>query len=244
MTSVGLVVALPGEKRTLTKARIQPGHFTRLNGNTLIVLSGIGPDRAAEGAAILIRQGCNALLSWGCSAALKPDLKPGDLIIPEKVLCANGETIHTDHEWRGKLLERLFDRQTIHSGPITESRTLVGTAVEKQTLRNQTGAIALDMESAAIARLAARQNLPFVAIRAIADPATMDLPKPVAIAANQNADPGLALLLPLITRYPGSIPALVRLGICFRAAQRGLRLTAAILEYDFYPNPAYAQTSF
>ncbi|MCI0655341.1 MAG: phosphorylase [Methylococcaceae bacterium] len=244
MTSVGLVVALPGEKRTLTKARILPGRFSRLNDKTLILLSGIGPDKAAAGAEILIGQGCNALLSWGCAAALEPELKPGDLIIPEKILCANAEAFNTGHEWRGKLLDRLADHQTIHTGPITESRTLVGTAADKLALRNQTGAIALDMESAAIARLAARQNLPFVTIRAIADPASMDLPKPVATAVNQNGDLKFSLLLALIARNPGSIPGLVQLAICFRAAQRRLRLTAFRLEYDFYPNTADAQTSF
>ncbi len=244
MTSVGLVVALPGEKRTLTKARVQSGRFSRLNDKTLILLSGIGPDKAADGAAILIRQGCTALLSWGCAAALDPELKPGELIIPEKILCANGEAFNTDQEWRGKLLDRLADHQIIHSGPITESRSLVGSAAEKLALCNQNGAIALDMESASIARLAARQNLPFVSIRAIADPANLDLPKPVSIAINQNGDLQLPLLLALIARDPSSIPGLVRLGLCFRAAQRRLRLTASRLEYDFYPNSACAQTSF
>lgn len=240
MNSVGLIVALPGEQRTLTNARIHSGRFSELNGNTLICLSGVGPDRAADGATRLIRQGCNALVSWGCSAAIWTELKAGDLIIPERVLSANGEVFDTDRGWRGGLLGRLAGRQTIHTGAITESRTIVATAADKRIVRSRTGAIALDMESAAIARLAARHNLPFVTIRAIADPASMDLPKPVVLALKQNGDLRLPLLLALIARYPSSIPGLIRLGIYFRAAQRSLRLSARELEYDFYPDTAGA----
>ncbi len=236
MTSVGLIVALPGEKQTLTNARIQTGHFSRLNENTLLCVSGIGPEKAAAGAVSLIREGCNALLSWGCAAAIGPELKAGDVVVPEHVVGAAGNIFAVDPSWRGKLLDRLADHPTVHTGSIAESSTIVATAAGKQALQNRTGAVALDMESAGIARIASRHHLPFVIIRAIADPASMDLPKPVAIAVNRNGDVRLPVLLALIVRYPNSIPDLIRLGICFRAAQRGLQITARLLEYDFFPD--------
>jgi adenosylhomocysteine nucleosidase len=238
VTPVGLVVALPGELRTLTKERIKTGRWLRLNENTLTCLSGVGPGKAAAAASGLIEQGCNALVSWGCAAAISAELKAGDLIVPERVLSATGEAFETDCEWRSDVLERLADRKGVHAGAITEARTLVATAADKRSLRNQTGAVALDMESAAIARIAARQNIPFMTIRAVADPACMDLPKPVAIALNPDGDVRLALLLALTACNPGSIPGLVRLGLCFRAAQHRLRLSARQLENDFYRDPA------
>ncbi|MCI0732510.1 MAG: phosphorylase [Methylococcaceae bacterium] len=201
-------------------------------------MSGVGPDRAVAGAAGLIRQGCNALVSWGCSAAIWTELNAGDLVIPERVLSANGEVFAADRAWRGALLARLAGRRTIHAGSITESPTIVATAADKRIVRSRTGAIALDMESAAIARLAARHDLPFVTIRAIADPASMDLPKPVVLALKQNGDLKIALLLALIARYPNSIPGLIQLAISFQAAQRSLRQIARSLEYDFYPDSA------
>ncbi|HLO78401.1 MAG TPA: hypothetical protein VK196_18250, partial [Magnetospirillum sp.] len=42
-----------------------------------------------------------------------------------------------------------------------------------------TGAAAVDMESGAVARVAAQHGLPFLALRAIADPAGQSLPAPV-----------------------------------------------------------------
>jgi adenosylhomocysteine nucleosidase len=240
VTSVGLIVALPGEKQTLTNARIKTGRFSRLNEHTLLCVSGIGPEKAAAGADKLIRAGCNALVSWGCAAAIGPQLKPGDLVVPGHVVSADGTVFAADPSWRKRLLDRLAGYLTIHTGSIAESATIVAAAADKRALRNQTGAIALDMESAGIAKMAARYHLPFVIIRAIADPASMDLPKPVTIAVDQNGDVRLPLLLALLIRYPNSIPDLIRLGICFRAAQRGLQRTARRLEYDFYPETGRA----
>lgn len=235
MSLVGLIVALPAEKSTLTKARIRSGHFSRLNDKTLLSLSGIGPDKARRAAEILVEQGSNALLSWGCAAALDPRLQAGDLVIPEKVSCAQGESLRTDSGWRTKVLDGLADHASIHEGAIMESRTLVANAADKKTLHERIGAIALDMESAAIARVAVRHRLPFLAVRAIADRADMDLPKPVANAMDRNGDLNMPLLLALIFAYPNSLPALLRLGRCFRAARRSLRSVALRLEYDFRP---------
>lgn len=233
MTTIGLLVALPGEKRTLTNARIKPGRFVHLNKNTLVCFSGIGPENATAGAVNLIKQGCNVLISWGCAAAIQPDLQSGDLVIPENLLSATGESWDIDNQWRRTLIHRLSGNQIIHSGSITESLRLVETAAEKRALRNSTGATALDMESAAIARCAARHKIPAVAIRAIADSASMDLPKPVAIAMDKNGNVRLLPLLVAIARFPVSLPGLIQLGFSFRAAQRRLQHTARKLEYNF-----------
>ena len=233
MTRVGLIVALPGEKRTLTNARIPSGRFLHLNENALICVSGVGPEKAAAAAAMLINAGCGALLSWGCAAAIGADLKPGDLIVPEEILAADGSVCHVDLKWRNSLLDRLSVPQNVHAGAIAESRVLVETAADKRALRKRTGALALDMESAAIAKQAIRYNLPFVTIRAIADPATMSLPKPVAVSIDQNGDVRVPRLLFSIAREPGAIPGMIRLGFYFRKAQRRLQVTARNLEYNF-----------
>lgn len=233
MTTVGLLVALPGEKKTLTNARIKPGRFSRLNTNTLVCLSGVGPENAAAGAALLMQQGCKLLISWGCAAAIHPDLKPGDLVIPEKLVSASGETLNIDNQWRRLLLQRIGDEQSIHTGAVAESLTLVESAAEKRNVRCSTGAAALDMESAAIARSANKNKVPAIAIRAIADPASMNLPKPVANAIDIKGNVQLYRLLANIVRHPTSIPELIRLGFSFRAAQNRLQNTARGLDWSF-----------
>ncbi|MGR9107427.1 MAG: phosphorylase family protein [Gammaproteobacteria bacterium] len=236
MISVGLIVALPAEQHSLTRARIRSGRFSRLNENTLLCLSGIGPENAAAGAARLVEQGCEALLSWGCAGAIATELRPGDLIIPERVLGVTGETFATHCEWRTRLTARLGDHFRIHDGALRESQSIVASAADKRSLHEQSGALAVDMESAAIARLAFRKNLPFVTIRAIVDPADMDLPEAVSASVNPDGELRLPVLLAKIARQPASIFGLIRLGHYFRAARRSLQQCALHLEYNFSPD--------
>lgn len=53
---------------------------------------------------------------------------------------------------------------------------VVWRAAEKQVLGKVSGAIAVDMESVAIARAAASRNVPFLLVRAVSDGADDDLP--------------------------------------------------------------------
>jgi len=57
---------------------------------------------------------------------------------------------------------------------------MITSAEEKQSLAAKFGAVAVDMESAAIARVCAEQGIPFAAVRAISDTADEALPEAVA----------------------------------------------------------------
>jgi len=61
-------------------------------------------------------------------------------------------------------------------GSIVSIDHVAVTAAEKHTLRNQTGAIAVDMETAAIRGKAEEWNVPFLCIRAVSDRAGDTLP--------------------------------------------------------------------
>jgi adenosylhomocysteine nucleosidase len=54
-------------------------------------------------------------------------------------------------------------------GRIADSQTMIRTPAERATLAAATGAIAVDMESAAIARVAKERRIPFLAIRVVTD---------------------------------------------------------------------------
>ena len=234
MTSVALLVALPGEARSLTNARIESGRFLQLNEKTWLCQTGVGPQNASRAAEGLLQHNCGALISWGCAAAIAPDLKPGDLILPEFVIDASGTRFPVDPAWHQRLVQHLRSDFDLSTGPITESLNLVQSAREKQALHARTRATALDMESAALARFAAHRQLPFVTIRAIADPHKMDLPKPVAAAVDGQGEIRLSRLLIELARHPGSLPELIRLGVYFRSAQRELSRCARALQFDFF----------
>ncbi|MCI0527156.1 MAG: hypothetical protein L0Y56_06910 [Nitrospira sp.] len=60
-------------------------------------------------------------------------------------------------------------RVTVFKGPLLTVRRIIEYAVEKRTLASTTGAIALDMESAAIACVAADAQIAYLPVRAISD---------------------------------------------------------------------------
>jgi len=220
---LGIIVALPEEKNTLGKAKEYSREIVQLSDQSLIAVSGAGPENARKAAMLLLDQGITALLSWGCAAALDGALQPGDLIIPERLQSTSGEWHSTDPSWHNRLVEHLSSHIKVHDGAIVESERLVTTASEKFRLFHSEKAIAVDMESFALARLANETKLPFLSIRAIADPASMPLPQSVIHAMNSKGSVELSVLLKNLVRKPSEVTALIRLGLHFRAAQRTLK---------------------
>jgi adenosylhomocysteine nucleosidase len=191
-------------------------------------LSGAGPIAAAHAAALLIEEGVCALVSWGCAAALDPHLKPGDLILPRRIVGADGVLLETSRDWRDRLSGRLAGRLSVHQGALAESTAIIATPTEKARIFAETGAIALDMESAAIARAALGNGLPFLAIRAIADPAAMTVPASVLVALDETGKVRIPKVLSHALLNPGDFPGLIRLGWHFRAAMKTLREVKAM----------------
>ena len=234
MKQIGIVVALPGELRTLTKRKIPIGGSERLSDKLLIAVSGAGPTQASTAAKLLLEHGANALVSWGCAAALQSRLRAGHLVLPEQIKSTDNTVFHVDSAWHNQIFQAVSNKiERVDSGLIVESQLLVTTAHEKQSLANTSNAVAVDMESAAIARLAKQMDVPFMAVRAIADPIEMSLPKAVSCAMSHNGDVNIPRLLFRLLLHPGEIGALIRLGMQFRAAQKMLCQVANILEHDF-----------
>jgi len=183
---------------------------------------------------MLIKAGCNALMSWGCAAALADSMAPGDCLLPDSIIAEhNSSCLAIDQDWHNKLKARLSNAMHIHTSPLVSSQKLVASADEKYALGARTGAVGLDMESAAIADVASKYSIPFVIVRCIADPVSMSLPESVAIAMTPDGSINILKLLIFTARHPSNIHALIQLGIHFKAAQKILTKVAQILQPDF-----------
>jgi adenosylhomocysteine nucleosidase len=89
--------------------------------------------------------------------------------------------------------------------------------------------VAVDLETGAVARVAAAHGLPFAVLRAICDPAERDLPPAALVALNARGAIGLARVAGSLIAWPGQVPALLRLAADAAAARRSLaRRVAAI----------------
>lgn len=231
----GIVVALPEELSTLTSKRIDKGHCVFIGDKILLTCSGTGPKNAQIAAELLISKGASRLISWGCAAGLSALIKPGDLIVADRLIDVNDNEIAINPEWRSHSVNMLRQQfvgniATIHSGLIAESKILISAGSEKKQLHSITGASAVDMESVAIAKVAGLSNLGFLAIRAIADPVTLNLPRAIGYSLNDQGDIVLIKLLLFLALHPLELLGLIKLGLHFNKAKRTLKTVAKHLE--------------
>jgi nucleoside phosphorylase len=100
---------------------------------------------------------------------------------------------------------------------------IVATAQKKSALYQNHGAVAVDMESHGAARAAARAGAPFLAIRAIADPAHRALPPAALNAVAPDGSTRVMATLLRAMRSPQQFKQLIRLGQDSTAATQTLR---------------------
>ncbi len=238
MNSVGFVIALPAEARTLVRRRIRFNELVELPGGHRLIVSGAGPTHAYNAAARLLEHKVGALVSWGCAAALAPTLNAGDLVLPRQILAPDGSRHAVCPEWHERVRKTLAPATRVLTGPLLGNFEIVANAAEKQKLHSTKGAVAVDMESAAVASVATAQGLPFLAVRAIADSADMNLPNAVTVAVDNRGDINLTKLLGYALAHPAEFATLARLGKAFHAAVNTLRRAARRLGTDLFLTPS------
>lgn len=145
----------------------------------------------------------------GLAGALSPDLAAGDLVIDD---------------WaEGTVVPANVRRGTIHS-----SDRIVSSPAEKSALREQTQAIAVDMENAVVRDWARRIGAQFLAIRAISDRADQSLDPAFMHLVDPWGRPKPLALIRTLFRRPSLIPQVLRLGGDSKRAAR--RLGQAVRE--------------
>jgi adenosylhomocysteine nucleosidase len=202
-----------------------------------IVATGGDPERARRAALTFIDEGAGGLLSFGLAAGLGLETRPGDLLLPVTVVLPGGAELTTDPTWLARLEAKLLrSGPVVHRGALAGVDRLLASPQEKRRLHETTGAVAADMESHAVAEAARQAGLPFVVLRAVADPADQALPD----AARQALGPEgrvrpLAVARSLLGR-PDDLPALLALWRQSARAHATLRraalLAGAALEPD------------
>ena len=227
MKGLGIVAALVAESRPLGPATRRGSEPTTLADGTLLIVSGVGPAAAAVGARRLLAAGARALLSWGLAGGLDPSLEAGTLVLPLEVISPEGGMLETSADWRERVCDAIVARHAASRGRLLSCPEPLGSTAAKALAFRQTGAVAVDMESFAIAEAASAGRVPFLAVRAIVDAAHDAVPE-VALSATRPGEDGLGLarMLIALARTPGELPSLVRLARRYRTASRALSAVA------------------
>ncbi len=129
--------------------------------SALVAIGGIGRSAGTRAAELVVREADPAILvSAGLAGALTPSLQPGDVVRPREVVDeATGERY-----------------ETIGGDAVLVSALRVAGSKGKQRLAASYSASAVDMEAAAVARIAKRHGLPFAAVKAISDELEFPMP--------------------------------------------------------------------
>jgi hypothetical protein len=121
----------------------------------------------------------------------------------------------------------------VQRGALLSVAHLVTTVEEKSRLYGQCGALGLDMESAAVAQVAAEYKVPFLALRVIVDPAEVPLPSALSGAVDDWGRVRFLVLLSGLGLHFESWRELWPLARHFQSARRTLRAVARRLEGPF-----------
>ena len=175
----------------------------------LIRRSGIGPARAAAATRVLIGKGCKLIISWGFCGALS-DLNVGDIV-------RAGIAIDAVTNQRFSSSLSLPDT-IISASEVADPRRKVDLATS--------GAVAVDMESAAVARVCVTEKVTFAVLRVVVDDKAADWPSKL----ERFRDANLTARLGLAIRYPRE------LSVASRSIYRGKvclkRLSVELGKFD------------
>src|SRR3954452_14834324 len=131
------------------------------NRDMIAIANGAGSERAALALSPELPRPA-AVVSIGTCGALDSSLEVGDIFVPSEI--RNGTRTWPVQSLLGP---------TSRSGPLICVSRIAATASQKRELRS-TGAMAVEMESAGVARASDRLGVPFYCVRAVSDLANED----------------------------------------------------------------------
>jgi adenosylhomocysteine nucleosidase len=148
-------------------------------------------------------------LSAGFAGALDEERRVGDIVLATEVVDPEGNRWPTT--WPEELPAGEW-QPPLHRGRLLSTVQMVCTAQEKRALGQQHGAVAVDMESATVARLCSQRRVPFACVRAISDDVNTPLsPRLTSLLRAGRVDPlRLAASVVVAPRLIGELWRLAR----------------------------------
>jgi adenosylhomocysteine nucleosidase len=229
---IGIVAALPIELGALfdrcDKVRKYSGDDFSFRGgrydNIRIAAahSGMGFARARRATHALIDAHSPAwILSCGFSGALDPDVACGHVVMANAICDQHGNELTIDLKLDAN------PKGGVHVGRILTSDAIVRKVDEKRALAEKFGAIAVDMESLAVAQVCRERNVRFMAIRVISDDLSADLPEEILSLVGSTGSVRFGAALGAVFKRPSSVKEMWKLR---EKAHRGAETMADFLD--------------
>ncbi|HIJ95372.1 MAG TPA: hypothetical protein HPP94_06485 [Desulfuromonadales bacterium] len=236
--NIAIITALPQEFRAVRSClgpgvAVQIGGFKALSiqsaGHEFLLLeSGMGFDNATRATQALVAANRpDLIISAGYCGGIAPELHVGGVVVATTLLQAAASGVQQVAVEIPPVVQRFA-----LEGAADSFRVCVGTFVGTSSvmskrwlaglLNNDFPCAVVEMESAAIARIAAENGIPLIAIRSVSDPADEELDFSLDEFCDSSLRIRPARILLTILRKPRIIPQLVRLSGNSRRASQSL----------------------
>lgn len=227
---IGLIVPLIQEASVFKIKKKDTKQPIEISDNLLLFVSGVGIKNAANAVEVLAPK-VSHLISWGTAAGISRHLRPGDLLLPDLIKDKNGVEYSTDSNFKDQIVKLLPNGLPYESGLLRESTTILKGLKEKEEFGKKYNAMACDMESATIAKLANQKGISFNAFRVITDDYKTPIPKSVYLSISEDGDFNIRQFLFQLISNPKDIYHIIRLGKNFsRAKKTMLELKKVVLK--------------
>ncbi len=206
---IGIVCAMSIEiatflNRCLSQKKYKEGRFVFRGGlydgiRIAVAQSGLGFANArAATQALIDTHTPRWILSCGFSGGLIPELKIGHIVLANGIVDTHGQEMAVDLKMNENRKGGLF------IGRYVVADEMVRTIEEKMQLAEKYNAIAVDMESLAVAQACREAKLPFMTVRAVSDDLSEDLPKEIHSVINSSGSARLGATVGALWKRPGS----------------------------------------
>jgi adenosylhomocysteine nucleosidase len=214
MHTIGVIAAIETEAAPLIRSlknrcRGRTGAFDLVSGDigdksVSVVVSGVGGRAAADAAGALI--GGNSLdliVSIGFAGGLVPDFPQGTIVVSHEVAGEAGDRAAFP------TLDGFVVPPPGKGGVVVTSSRFVYATKHKRDLAERLGAVAVDMESLYVGRVAQEAGVPFLVVRVISDDLSHELPVFGSFFTKEGRL-DLTRAIPYFLRHPGTLIPLVR----------------------------------
>ena len=186
---------------------LRAGDRSGAGGPVTLLRTGMGPRAAERSVTRMLTDPAwsgAAVLATGFCAGLAPGMHPGDLVVAEETRDPDGTVPCVGTDLLVKELGRAVPGRTVHTGPLTGSEHVVRGHERSELLA--TGAIAVDMESAATLLSAVRVGArPVAAVRVVVDAPEHELVRIGTVRGGISAFRVLRSVLPAYLEWHRSL---------------------------------------
>ncbi|MBX3450044.1 MAG: 5'-methylthioadenosine nucleosidase [Planctomycetaceae bacterium] len=186
----------------------------------VVVESGAGRVRAEKAThALLDAHSPHWVISSGFAGGLSDAARAGHIVVADSVVNASGEQLSLDTHMTSD------PARGLHVGRVYTTDAIVRTVSEKRSLAANSGAIAVDMESFAVARVCRERQVRCLVIRALTDDVTADLPQEALTLFGETGTVRFGAVVGSLLKRPGSASDLWKL------REQGQRAAAALATF-------------